>query len=111
MSKRGIKLYVEDITNSLKKIEEYTKNLTFDQFNIDTKTVDAVIRNLTVIGEAAKNIPDEIKIKYDDIPWEEIIGMRNKVIHEYFGVDENILWETVKEDLPVFEKQILEIEL
>lgn len=75
----------------------------------DTKTIDAVVRNLSVIGEAVNNIPDEIKIKYQDIPWDEIIGMRNKVIHEYFGVDADILWETIKTDLPIFKKQILKL--
>lgn len=111
MSKRDVKLYIKDIIDSLEKIERYVENLTFDQFSTDIKTIDAVIRNLTVIGEAVKNIPHDIKIKCRDIPWEEIIGMRNKIIHEYFGVDESILWKTLKEDLPIFKDQIFKIEL
>ena len=68
--------------------------------------IDAVVRNLSIIGEAVNNLPEEIKVQSPLIPWEEIIGMRNKVIHEYFGVDEDILWKTIKEDLPIFEQQI-----
>lgn len=109
MSKREVKLYLEDIKSSIRKIEEYIKNLTFDEFVGNDMVIDAVVRNLSVIGEAAKNIPEELKIKYSDIPWEEISGMRNKIIHEYFGVDEEILWKTIKEDLPIFKKQIEEI--
>ncbi len=109
MSNRDPKLYLEDIETSIQKIEEYTKNLSLNEFIQDAKTIDATIRNLSVIGEAANNIPDEVKSRYPHIPWEEIIGMRNKVIHEYFGVDEMILWKTVKEDLPILKKQISEL--
>lgn len=106
MPKRRPKLYLEDIKDSIKKIEEYTKDLNFDEFIKDEKTIDAVVRNLTIIGEAARNIPEEIKSKNPDIAWNEAIGMRNKVTHEYFGIDEDILWKTIKEDLPIFKKQI-----
>jgi|SRR3989338_2200821 len=106
MSKREAELYIEDIEEAIRKIEEYTKDLTFDDFVKDGKTIDAVIRNLSIIGEAANNIPDEIKNQNSDIPWGEIAGMRNKVVHEYFGVDEEILWKTIKEDLPIFKKQV-----
>lgn len=106
MSKREIKLYLEDIKDSIGKIEEYTKGLDFDEFVKDTMAIDAVVRNLTIIGEAARNIPEEIKSKNPDIAWTEAISMRNKVTHEYFGVDEDILWQTIKEDLPTFKKQI-----
>lgn len=106
MSKRGTRLYLEDIKISIKKIEKYTKDLTFDEFVNDTLKIDAVVRNLSIIGEAVKNTPKEIKSKHHDIPWNEIMGMRNKVIHEYFDTDEDILWKTIKEDLPIFKKQI-----
>jgi len=109
MSKRDQYLYIEDIKTSLRKIEEYTKNIGLSEFMQDEKPIDAVLRNLTVIGEAAKNISQEIKFAHPHIPWEEIVGMRNKVIHEYFGVDEMILWKTIQEDLPTLEKQISEI--
>ncbi len=106
MSKREPKRYIEDIKESIEKIENYAGNLSFEEFIKDAKTIDAIVRNLTIIGEAAKNIPDEIKSENPDIAWNEAIGMRNKVTHEYFGVDEDILWETIKEDLPAFKKQI-----
>lgn len=97
--KRNAKLYLEDILQSILKIEKYTQPLTFNHFSKDDKTIDAVVRNLAVIGEAAKNIPAEFKSKNPDISWKEIAGMRNKIIHEYFGIDEEILWKTIKEDL------------
>jgi len=106
MPKRELKLYIQDINDSIEKIEGYVKDLTFDEFANDSKTIDAVIRNLSIIGEAVKNISEEIKLKNPDIPWGEIIGMRNKVIHEYFGIDEEILWKTIKENLPIFKNQI-----
>ncbi len=107
MSKREAKLYIEDIKSSIEKIESYVKGLNFDEFVRDNMAVDAVVRNLTVIGEAAKNIPEEIKIKNPDIAWDEAISMRNKITHEYFGVDEEILWKTIIEDLPVLKAQII----
>ncbi|HAI74303.1 MAG TPA: hypothetical protein DCS28_02770 [Candidatus Moranbacteria bacterium] len=109
MSKRSAELFIEDILFSLEKIESYTKNMTAKKFYDDFKTIDAVVRNLSIIGEASSNIPKEMKLKYPEVPWVEIIGMRNKVVHEYFGVDEEILWKTIKEDLPVFRKQIQNI--
>lgn len=109
MFKREAKLYLEDIKNSIEKIEKYTKSLTFKKFVKDFKTIDAVVRNLSIIGEAVNNMPQEIKDQRPDIPWDEIIGMRNKVIHEYFGIDEDILWATIKNDLPYFKEQILEL--
>lgn len=109
MSKRTPKLYLEDIKDSIRKIESYTSSLSFDEFKKDMLTIDAVVRNLTIIKEAARSIPQEIKSKNPDIAWSEAIGMRNKVTHEYFGVDKNILWKTIKEDVPSFKKQISEL--
>ena len=83
--------------------------MSFEEFSKDTLVIDAVVRNLTIIGEAARNIPEEIKSKNPDIAWTEAINMKNKITHEYFGVDEDILWKTIKEDLPLFKKQISEI--
>lgn len=87
MSNRPIKLYVDDIKEAIQKIELYTKGMTFDEFKDDSKTIDAVIRNIEVIGEAAKHIPTKIRLMHIEIPWKEIVGTRSKVIHEYFGVD------------------------
>jgi uncharacterized protein with HEPN domain len=106
MSEKSPRVYLEDILTSISRVEEYTKNLSFENFNKDQKTIDAVIRNLEVIGEAARNIPEEFSEKYSDLPWREMVVMRNKVIHEYFGIDINILWQTIKEDLPSLEIQV-----
>lgn len=79
--------------------------MNYDTFEKDKKTLQAVTRSLEIIGEAAKHITHEIKEKYFDIPWRDMIHMRNKVLHEYFGVDEEILWQTITEDLlPLKEK-------
>lgn len=109
MSKRDSKLYLIDIKESIEKIEKYTKDVAFADFAKDLKTIDAVVRNLSIIGEAVKNIPDDIKMAHSEIAWHEIMGMRNKVVHEYFSVDEEILWKTIQNDLPLFKKQIGEI--
>ena len=109
MSERDAKLYVEDIRDAINKIEDYVKDLDFNTFAKDEKTIDAVVRNISIIGEAVKNLPEELKLEYPQIPWKEIAGTRNKTIHEYFGIDEEILWKTIEEDLPLFKKQIAEI--
>jgi len=109
MYKREDELYIKDIIQAIEKIESYTEGFSFNKFTSDTKTIDAVLRNLSVIGEAANNISEETKEAFKDVPWTEIIGMRNKMIHEYFGVDEEILWKTIKEDLPVLKEQIIKL--
>ncbi len=100
MPKRDYILYLDDIIEATRKIEKYTKELTFNEFAEDSKVVDAVIRNFEIIGEASKNISTEIKKKYSNIPWKIMSGMRDKLIHEYFGVNKKVLWKTIKEDLP-----------
>ena len=109
MSKRDPNLYLEDIKDSIRKIEKYTHGVNFNEFSRDEKLIDAVVRNLSIIGEAVINMPKEIKTQNQDVAWKEIKGMRNKVIHEYFGIDEDILWKTIQEDLPVFKKQIAKL--
>jgi uncharacterized protein with HEPN domain len=107
--KRNIKLFFVDILEALQSIKEYTQNMDYGDFIKDKKTRDAVVRNLEIIGEATKNIPDEIKETYPEINWKVIAGMRDKLIHEYFGVSNQIVWETITNDLPVFESQIEKI--
>lgn len=106
MSKRTTDLYLTDILEAIGKIEEYTKGLSLDQFRADGKTIDAVVRNLAIIGEAARQISSEVRSKYPNVAWEEMIGMRDKVSHEYFGVDLKIIWETVENDLTALREQI-----
>ena len=99
-------MYIEDIQFSMERIAEYTENYTLSLFRNDQKTVDAVIRNFEIIGEAAKNISTEIKQKYAHIPWDEMYALRNKITHEYFGVDFEIIWEIATNHLPLNKLEI-----
>lgn len=100
MPSRDWRLRIEDILECIAKIERYTTGATYKQFALDDKTVDAVIRNLTIIGEAASHVPEEICHRFSELPWEKMRGMRNVVVHEYFGVSLGIIWQTAKTDLP-----------
>jgi uncharacterized protein with HEPN domain len=86
--------------DAIKKIQAYVEGMSFRQFQSDPKTVDAVIRNFIVIGEAARSVPREITDKYPNIPWRLMGDMRNFAIHEYWGVELRTIWETIKKDLP-----------
>ena len=101
MSKRDWPLFVEDIIESIELIGSYVSGMTFDRFRDDRKTVDAVVRNFEIIGEAAKYIPDEIKGRHPDIDWPGMLGLRNRIAHEYFGVSAAIVWRIVEGDLPL----------
>lgn len=106
MSKRQLKLYVEDINASIDNIQNFTKDLTYIKFKRNKLVIDAVIRNLEIIGEAAKNIPKDVKDKHLEIAWHKISSMRNRIIHEYFNVDLEIVWETIHKDLPTLKDQV-----
>jgi len=97
---RNITLYVKDILQNMLEAEEFLEGMSYEQFISDKRTLNAVLRSIEVIGEAAKNIPDEIRVKYPDIPWKEMAGMRDKVIHFYFGVDKEVIWFVVKDRVP-----------
>lgn len=99
--------YVEDIINSIFSIEKYTAGMNYDEFLKDDKTYNAVIRMFEVIGEASNKLSIELKQKNKHIPWREIIGLRNKVIHEYFGVNLKVIWTTVELELPQFKTFML----
>lgn len=110
MSKsKNIKLFLVDILEAIGNIKEYSKNISYEEFAADKKTTDAVVRNLEIIGEAVKNIPDGIKAKHSEVNWKAVAGMRDKLIHEYFGVSNQIVWETIKNDLPLLEQQVKKI--
>ncbi len=96
MIKRSYKLYLKDILDSINKILEYSDSLSYEELFGNEMVLDAIIRNLEIIGEASKNVPDEIKALHNEIPWKEMAGMRDKVIHIYFGIDNDIIWETIK---------------
>lgn len=106
MSERTVALYANDIREAIERIEAYTKSLSFEDFRHDEKTIDAVVRNIEVIGEASRHIPDTIRLQYPTIPWKQIVGSRDKMIHEYFGVDLDVLWKTVTEDLSALKQQV-----
>lgn len=106
MTKRNNQLYLNDILDSISNINKYVKDLSFDDFTKNKLVIDAVIRNFEIIGEAAKNISSEVKSKYKKIPWKEMAGMRDKTIHEYFGVDLKIIWKTIKRSLPVLKRTV-----
>ena len=107
--KRTPKLFLEDIRASIEKAVRYVEGLSFDDFVNDEKTIDSVVRNLEIIGEASKNVPEEIRSKYSEIPWGDMIGMRNKIIHVYFVVEPAIVWKAVKEELPELKSKIEEV--
>ncbi len=109
MKKREYRDYIDDILDSIVDIAGFIKDMDFSEFIEDKKTVNAVVRSIEIIGEATKNIPKILKDKYPGIPWKKMAGMRDKLIHEYFGIDKEILWETAKNELPLLEKQIKKI--
>jgi uncharacterized protein with HEPN domain len=97
---RDYNLYLKDILAAINSIERFVENMDFEKFARDDKTSSAVIRKFEIIGEATKNIPDDIREKYPNIPWKEMAGMRDRLIHSYFGVDYKLVWETIQERLP-----------
>jgi len=102
--------YVQDILDSIRDIDSFIKGMTFEDFKNDRKTINAVVRSIEVIGEASKKIPALIKTRYSEVPWKKMAGMRNKLIHEYFGIDLEILWKVSREEIKTLRspmKQIL----
>ena len=100
MSKRGNTEFLADIKEAIARIEEYTREINYDEFLEDKKTQDAVVRNLQIIGEAVKNIAADFKKEHANIEWKKIAGLRDKIIHHYFGINWDIVWDTAKNKLP-----------
>jgi uncharacterized protein with HEPN domain len=107
--KKNHRIFLEHILQSINLIEQYTKGKTKDDFLRFVALQDMVLRRLEIIGEAVKNIPEEIRQKYSDIPWRKIAGMRDKLIHGYFMVDIEFAWGVAKKDLPALKEQISQI--
>ena len=100
MSKRDIALLIEDILVAGNRILSYTAGMDYDQFIADSKTIDAVVRNFEIIGEASRRIPEDFKLEHPEIQWREIVDFRNRIIHEYYGVDYEVVWTIKEEYLP-----------
>jgi uncharacterized protein with HEPN domain len=100
MPPRDWRLRITDILDAVASIQEYTRGMDYEAFIHDRRTVDAVLRNLTVIGEAAAYVPDDIAALYSEVPWRDMRDMRNVVVHAYFGVNQRIVWDTIQLNLP-----------
>lgn len=104
-------LYLRDILAAIESIEAFVEDMDFESFRDDDKTTSAVIRKFEIIGEASKNVPARIKEQYPSIPWKDMAGMRDRLIHFYFGIDYKLVWETIKNRMPTIKpllSQILE---
>ena len=99
-------IYLSHILEAIDKITEYTKGVGREEFLEDGLIKDAVVRNIEIIGEAIKNLPQEFKNKHKEIPWKDIAGMRDRIAHFYFGIDYTLVWDTIKKDIPVLKKEI-----
>lgn len=107
--KRDDTVYLRHILDAIELIREYTKGMSENEFLANTMAHDAVVRQIEIIGEAARNISDEFKDKHPKLPWGKMVGIRNKIIHEYFNVNYAIVWDTVNDDLPFLKKSIKQI--
>lgn len=102
-------IFLDHIIESIDNIDNFIDNIDEKKFNLDIKLQDAVIRRIEIIGEAVKNLPKSFTDKYSEISWAKIAGMRDKLMHHYFGVDLILVWKTIKEDIPLLKDQILKI--
>lgn len=106
---RDISLHLQDILDAMLAVERFVEGMSFDEFKTDDKTSSAVIRKFEIIGEAAKQIPEEIRNKYPLIPWKEMAGMRDRLIHFYFGIKYELVWHTIKDVIPQVKPAIQDI--
>jgi uncharacterized protein with HEPN domain len=106
---RDTSIYIKDIVAAIDSIGQFTEGIDFRHFCEDDKTSSAVMQKLQIIGEAVKNVPADITQRYGDIPWKEMAGMRDKLIHQYFRIKMDLLWETIRNDLPSLRIPLLEI--
>lgn len=107
--KRDYRLYISDILDCIQKIKLFVGDMIYEEFVEDDKTASAVVKKIEIIGEAAKNVPKEIREKYSELPWSDMARMRDKTIHFYFGTDYEIVWRVIKDRLPEIEPRIVRI--
>ena len=107
--KRDLILFIHDILENIELIEDSTEKISSSKFKLDRLLFDATMRRLEIIGEAVKNIPESFRNKYPVVPWKKISGLRDILIHAYFGIQSEIIWNIIKKDLPELKKQIKEI--
>jgi hypothetical protein len=106
---RDYRLFIKDILVSIGNIQEYTSNMNFEDFCKDGKTIDAVMMKIGIIGEAVRNIPEDVKNKYPEVPWTKLKNMRNTLIHRYFDVDCELLWQSITKEIPDLRRQIADV--
>jgi uncharacterized protein with HEPN domain len=106
MKARDYRDYLQDIFDAVNDIENFVGNMTYEEFIKDRKTLNAVVRSIEIIGEASENIPETMKAKHKELPWKQMAGLRDKLIHAYFGVDVETLWKAVKENIPPLRRSI-----
>lgn len=106
MSKRDPLVVLEDIMLAIQKVVRYTSLMNHDAFLRDELVIDGVARNLEIIGEAARQLPEDFRRANTQIPWTQIAGLRNRIVHDYFGLDLEIIWQIIQRDLPELEKQV-----
>lgn len=109
MSKRSVHLLLEDMVEAAGRIERYTTGMDKDAFVSDLKTSDAVVRNLEIIGEAANRLPDAFRRAHQEVEWHKIVGLRHRIVHDYFGVDLALVWEIAQRNIPEFMDQVFRI--
>ena len=109
MSKRPTNILLNDICQSIQRIEEYTRGMSLEDFSRDQKSIDAVARNFEIMGEAANRLLDEFKECHSEIEWFKIVGLRHRIVHEYFGIDLEIIWGILQKDLPELRQSLFRI--
>lgn len=106
MSKRNWKILFQDVLDSIDKIEQYTQSMEYEDFVSNSMVIDAVVRNIEIIGEASRRVPHDVQDRHSKIPWKKIAGIRNRIVHEYFGVDISIIWFIVTNELTPLRREL-----
>ena len=106
MSKRSARVLVDDMWEAMERVEQYTANMSQEAFLRDPRTSDAVVRNFEIIGEAANQLPADFKQQHADVEWIKIVGLRHRIVHDYFDIDLQLVWQILQKDLPTFKAKL-----